>query len=217
MLGIIIGIFTVTLMGAFLNGMDQLFRKTASSMSTDVYFIDKWSWGGGDWRLMRNRPDIQEEYLDRLRAKMTTASAFSMSIGKWGQNAKYKTRSVQFMNVSGVDEGYQTTQSMEIENGRFFTTAELASARPVCIIGYEVANKLFPNSSPLGEIIRVGGYPLEVIGIAKRIGGLFSVFTLDNTVVMPFRTLQSAYGEKHQTVTIAVKAKSVDHKLDTKD
>ncbi len=217
MLGIIIGIFTVTLMGAFLNGMDQLLRKTASSMMTEVYFIDKWSWGGGDWRLMRNRPDIPEDNLAQLREKMTTASAFSMSVGEWNQQAKFKNRSVEHMNVSGVDEGYLQTQSMEIQYGRFFTTSELSSARPVCIIGYEVANRLFPNSSPLGEVIRVSGYPLEIIGVAKRVGGLFSVFTIDNTVIMPYRTVQSAYGVKHQSVTIAVRAKSIEHKLDTKD
>ncbi|MFI5263599.1 MAG: ABC transporter permease [Candidatus Kapaibacterium sp.] len=217
MLGIIIGIFTVTLMGAFLNGMDQLFRKTASSMSTDVYFVDKWSWGGGDWRLMRNRPDIREEYLDQLKAKMTTASVFSLSVGKWGQEVKFKNRSVQFVSANGVDEGYQQTQSLDIQYGRFFTSAELLSARPVCIIGYEVASKLFPNTTPLGEVIRVSGYPLMIIGVTKRIGGLFSVFTADNSVIMPYRSLQTIYGEKHQSVTIGIKAKSIEHKLDTKD
>ena len=60
MLGIIIGVFTITLMGAFLDGMDALFRKTASSMKTEVYYVDKWDWGGGDWRLMRNRPPIRK-------------------------------------------------------------------------------------------------------------------------------------------------------------
>jgi putative ABC transport system permease protein len=217
MIGIIIGIFTVTLMGAFLNGMDQLLRKTASSMMTDVYYVDKWSWGGGDWRLMRNRPDIQEEYLNQLKGKMTTAAAFSLSMGKWDQQAKYKNRSVEHMNTNGVDEGYLQTQSTEIQYGRFFTTSELSSARPVCIIGYEVANKLFPNSSPLGEVIRVSGYPLQIIGVTKRVGGLFSTFTVDNSVIMPFKTMESAYGQKHQSVTIAVRAKSVEHKLDTKD
>ena len=34
---------------------------------------------------------------------------------------------------------------------------------------------------------------------------------------MPFHTLQTIYGEKHQSVTIGVKAKSIEHKLDTKD
>ncbi len=217
MLGIIIGIFTVTLMGAFLNGMDHLFRQTASNMKTDVYYVDKWDWGGGDWRLMRNRPDVQEAYLTQLRSKMTTASAFSMSVAKWGQEVKFKNRSVEFVTASGVDEGYLTTESMEIQYGRFFTASELSSARPVCVIGYEIASKLFPNTTPLGEIVRIGGYPLEVIGVAKRVGGLFAVFTVDNNVIMPYYTLQTAFGQKHQTVTIGVKAKSVEHKLDTKD
>ncbi len=217
MLGIIIGIYTVTIMGAFINGMDKLFRQTASSMKTDVYYIDKWDWGGGDWRLMRNRPEIREDYLNTLKLRMTTASAFSLSASKWGQEARFKNRSVQFITAQGVNEGYLNTESTVIENGRFFTESELSSARPVCVIGYEIAKNLFPNQPAIGEVIRVSGYPLEVIGIAKRVGGLFAAFTVDNSVIMPFRTLQTAYGEKHQSVTIAVKAASVAKKLDTKD
>ncbi len=217
MLGIVIGVFTVTIMGAFLDGMDSLFRQTASSMKTEVYYVDKWDWGGGDWRVMRNRPQIKKEYVDYLRNKMTTASAFSMSSNKWGQDAKYKARSVNAINANGVDEGYLQTESLVLENGRFFTATELASARPVCILGYEIATKLFPNRSPLGETIRVTGYPLEVIGVAKRVGGLFAVFTVDNQVLMPFRTLQTAYGEKDQDVTIGVKSNSIERKQDTRD
>ncbi|HYM19709.1 MAG TPA: ABC transporter permease [Candidatus Kapabacteria bacterium] len=217
MLGIIIGIFTTTIMGAFIDGMDSLFRQTASSMMTDVYFVDKWDWGGGDWRLMRNRPEIREDYINTLKQRMTTASAFSLSVSKWGQEARYKNHSVQFVTAQGVDEGYLQTQSTSIENGRFFTSSELSSARPVCVIGYEIAHSLFPNRSAIGEVIRVSGYPLEVIGVAKRVGGLFAVFSVDNCVIMPFHTLQSAYGEKHQGVTIAVRAANIARKEDTKD
>jgi putative ABC transport system permease protein len=217
MLGIIIGIFTVTLMGAFLEGMDSLFRKTASSMKTEVYYVDKWDWGGGDWRLMRNRPPIRREYLDILKQRMTTASAFGISKTVWGQNAKYKARSVNFINAIGADEGYLEVESLEMENGRFFVASELSAARPVCIIGYEIRQKLFPNRSPIGEIIRVGGYPLEIIGEAKRIGGLFSVFTMDNSVLMPLRTLETAVGQKDESITIAVKAASIARKQDTRD
>ncbi len=217
MLGIIIGIFTVTLMGAFINGMDGLFRQTASAMKTDVYYVDKWDWGGGDWRLMRNRPTIREDYLDLLKLRMTTASAFSLSSSRWGQEAHFKNRSVKNINAQGVSEGYLATESTVIESGRFFTASELASARPVCVLGYEIASNLFPNQSPLGQVVRLSGYPLEVIGVAKRVGGLFAVFSVDNNVVMPFRTMQSAYGEKHQGVTIGVKAASVEKKQDTRD
>ena len=166
---------------------------------------------------MRNRPEIREDYLNTLKQRMTTAKAFSLSVSKWGQEARYKNHSVQFITAQGVDEGYLETQSTTIENGRFFTSSELSSARPVCVIGYEIAHSLFPNTSPIGQTIRVSGYPMEVIGVAKRVGGLFAVFSVDNCVIMPFHTLQSAYGEKHQGVTIAVRANSVAHKEDTKD
>lgn len=218
MLGIIIGVFTITLMGAFLDGMDALFRKTASSMKTEVYYVDKWDWGGhGDWRLMRNRPPIRKEYADLLKQRMTTADAISISVTKWGQDAKFKARSVNFINAIGAEADYVRVETMELENGRFFTIPELSSARPVCVIGYEIQQKLFPNRSPLGEVIRVSGYPLEVIGVAKRVGGLFSDFTIDNSVVMPLRTLNTAMGEKTESVTIAVKAASIERKQDTRD
>jgi putative ABC transport system permease protein len=217
MLGIIIGIFTVTIMGAFLDGMDGLFRKTASSMKTEVYYVDKWDWGGGDWRLMRNRPPIRREYADILRVRMSTADAVSISANLWGQNAKYKARSVNFINAIGAEADYTRIENVSMENGRFFSATELNAARPVCIIGYEIQQKLFPNQSPLGEVIRVSGYPLEVIGVAKRVGGLFAVFTIDNAVVMPLNTLETVSVDKIEDVTIAVKAASVERRLDTKD
>lgn len=217
MLGIIIGIFTVTIMGAFLDGMDGLFRMTASSMKTEVYYIDKWDWAGGDWRLMRNRPPIRREYADILRQRMSTADAISISANLWGQNAKYKARSINFINAIGAEADYTKIESINMENGRFFTATELNAARPVCMIGYEVQQKLFPNQSPIGEIIRVSGYPLEVIGIAKRVGGLFAVFTVDNSVVMPLRTLEAVSGSQIEDVTIAVKSASIENRLETRD
>jgi putative ABC transport system permease protein len=90
-------------------------------------------------------------------------------------------------------------------------------ASPVCVIGHEIKENLFPYESALGKVIRVGGYPLEVVGVAKKVGGLFGVFTVDKQALMPLRTLFSAYGNPQRSVTIAIKAKSPLTKLDTKE
>jgi putative ABC transport system permease protein len=218
MLGIIIGIVTVTLMGAFLIGVNDMFRSTVSFMGTDVYYVDKFDWGGGkSWMLQRNRPDVTLDEADQLRRRLTTAKAISVNTDQWGLDAKSRTKTATGITAVGVDEPYQQTNSITIENGRFLSTAELLTARPVCILGGELAEKLFPNQNPIGEQIRIGGYPLQVVGVAKKIGGLFGVFTLDNQVLMPLRTFFSAYGDPHRTVTISVKAKSVSNRLETKD
>jgi len=217
-LGIIIGITTVTLMGSFIFGISNMFSSTLSFMGSDVYYVDKWDWAGNkDWHFYRNRPDVTQDEAHRLRELMTNAKAVSVSAGEWGIDAKYKSNSVENVRALGVDQEYQVTGSIDVEYGRFLSTVELMTARPVCIIGYEIGQKLFPSGeSPLGKTIRVGDYPVEIIGIAKKVGGLFGAFTTDNEVMMPLRTFYNAYGDPHRSVTIAVKAPSVEEKDNTR-
>jgi putative ABC transport system permease protein len=217
MLGIIIGIVTVTLMGAFLIGINDMFHSTVSFMGTDVYYVSKFDWGGGKkWMMQRNRPDLTQEEAQMLRQRLTTAKAISVNASQWLQQAKYKSKSIDNATATGVDDEYQVAAAVDISMGRFMSTAELITARPVAVIGGELADKLFPNENPLGREIRVGGYPLQVVGVVKKVGGLFGAFTTDNEVLMPLRTFFTAYGDPHRTVTISVKAKSVLTKLDTK-
>jgi putative ABC transport system permease protein len=216
MLGIIIGILTVTLMGAFIVGLNDMFHETTSFMGTDVYYIDKFSWGGDTWMKDRNRPDVTQEDATELRRRMTTARAVSVSADEWSVDVKSRDAVVEQMRASGVDAEYQVTGSVNLELGRFFATQELLSARPVCVIGYDIWDQLFHKANPLGQQIRVNGYPLEIVGVAKQVGGMFGVFSIDHEVMMPLRTFLNAFGDPHRSFTIAVKAKSVVTKEDTK-
>src|SRR5437867_4215490 len=96
MLGIIIGIVTVTLMGAFLIGISDMFHSTVSFMGTDVYYIDKFNWSGGkNWMLQANRPAVTYHDAEELRRWMTTARAVSVSADEWGNDAKSRYKTVQ--------------------------------------------------------------------------------------------------------------------------
>ena len=215
MLGIIIGIVTVTLMSSFLTGITDIFHETTSFMGTDVYYIDKYSWSGGNWAQQMNRPKVTAEDARQLRQKMTTAKAISISANE-EVNLKYKTNALEDITAVGVDAGYEVTNSLEIAQGRFFATQELASARPVCIIGYGIWDELFHKSDPIGKQIRANGYSLEVIGVAKQVGGMFGTFTVDHQVAMPLQTLFNAYGNPDRSLTLEVKAQDVLTKEDTK-
>src|ERR1041385_220382 len=58
-LGIIIGIVTVTLMGAAMRGLNTAFNDSIATIGTDVFFIQKQSWFGEQpWWKVRNRRDI---------------------------------------------------------------------------------------------------------------------------------------------------------------
>jgi len=216
MLGIIIGIVTVTLMSAFLTGLTEMFHETTSFMGTDVYYVNKFNWGGGDWRAQMNRPNVTLEEARELRQRMTTAKAISVSDQKDGVTLKYLTNELLDLRAVGIDAPYEVTSSIEMSQGRFFATQELQSARPVCIIGYDVWDALFHKSNPIGKSIRANGYTLEVIGVTKQVGGMFGEFSTDRQVLMPLQTFFNAYGQPDPMLTIAVKAKNVLQKEDTK-
>jgi putative ABC transport system permease protein len=216
MLGIIIGIVTVTLMSAFITGLNDMFHETTSFMGTDVYYIDKQSWSGGDWAMQRNRPDVTQDDAAQLRRRMSTAKAISVSADEWGVKVKNGSNLVEGIRATGVDAAYEITNSIQLEQGRFFATQELESARPVAIIGYDVWDNLFHKSNPVGQTVRVNGYPLEIIGVAKKVGGMFGLFSIDHEVQMPLRTFFNSFGDPYRSLTISVKAKNVLTKEDTK-
>jgi putative ABC transport system permease protein len=214
MLGIIIGIVTVTLMSAFLTGLTDMFHETTSFMGTDVYFVDKYSWMGGDWREQQNRPKVTADDASQLRRRMSTAKAISVSASE-DLNVRYKLGELEDISGMGIDAAYEIANSVEMDQGRFFATQELSSARPVCILGYDVWDELFHKSNPIGKQVKANGYSLEVIGVAKQVGGLFGSYA-DHRLLMPLQTLFNAYGRPDRSLTIAVKAKDVLEKEDTK-
>jgi putative ABC transport system permease protein len=216
MLGIIIGIVTVTLMSAFVTGIHDSFHNAMSFMGADVYYIDKHTWQGGNWMMQRNRPNLTIQDAHELEKRMTTARAVSVGASEWSVKLKYGTNEIENIRASGADRQYEVTNSLDMDQGRFFGEQELASARPVCVIGYDVWDQLFHKSNPIGKTMRVNGYPLEVVGVAKRAGGMFGFWSVDHEIILPLQTFFSAFGEPNRTLTIAVKAKSILTKEDTK-
>jgi putative ABC transport system permease protein len=216
MLGIIIGIVTVTMMSAFVTGLDAMFHETTSFMGADVYYLDKHSWSGGDWMMQRNRPNITKEDAQQLERRMTTAKAVSVSASEWSTKLKFGTNELEGIRAQGVDRNAEVTGNLDMEMGRTFATQELASARPVCIIGYDVWDKLFHKANPIGQTMRVNGFPLEIVGVAKEVGGMFGFWSTDHEIILPLATFFSAFGDPDRSLTIAVKAKNVLTKEDTK-
>jgi putative ABC transport system permease protein len=63
-----------------------------------------------------------------------------------------------------VTPGYFATMRIPLLQGRDFRAADRA---PVAVVNETMAAELWPGRSPVGEIIRVGESPLEVVGVVK--------------------------------------------------
>lgn len=100
---------------------------------------------------------------------------------------------VTYKNVSknafifGADASRFDIDKSVIESGRGYTEDENIALSQVAILGNKIAKDLFGGDDPLGNLIRVGSYNFEVIGVYEKKGG-FS--TDDDQVFIPIKTLQ---------------------------
>ena len=88
------------------------------------------------------------------------------------------------------------------ESGRFPTAEEVEGGRPIAMLGWEVADKLFGKQNPLDQIIKLKGESYRVIGVFEKQGGF--IVQTDNRVFIPIKKYFQSFGSK-QMVTILAK------------
>jgi putative ABC transport system permease protein len=120
-------------------------------------------------------------------------------------SVQYHNRASGMVTMIGTTEQFITTGGATLSSGRFMTSTEAYANRNVCIIGAEVADKLFPAEDPLGKRINLGAESLEVIGALERRGSVLGRMSLDNQVVIPIGKMSSSF-QWDPSCSIMVKA-----------
>ena len=214
-LGIIIGIFAVTGMATAIDGLNAAFDRSAKAFGTDVMYVQKFPWvSNDDFDLMRNRPDIKLEYAPTLERKSTMLTAVAPVVVKRTKVATGK-HSMEDAFVTGTNDQYNNASGNKDIDGRFFSAEESNGGRPVCVIGATIAETIFPNSDPIGQEMKVGGFPYTVLGVYEKQGGMFGRFTTDSRVFIPMHSFQSHFGS-HAFVTINVRVAELPKMEDAK-
>jgi putative ABC transport system permease protein len=217
-LGIIIGILTVTMMGTAIEGLNRALMRSVSSIGTDVLYVSRFNWlimSYQDWVNAMKNPDITRDDIDALERQMTLASAIAPVVDD-DEPVKYKRRGSSGVSVLGTTEQYQFTSGFTLTSGRFLSAAECDNARPVCVLGADVATNLFRNELPLGEKILIARREFEVVGVLEKQGGFSDSGGADNSIIVPLSEFIYVFDE-HPDYTIQIKANSLDQLDDTKE
>ncbi|MBU1298616.1 MAG: ABC transporter permease [Bacteroidetes bacterium] len=215
-LGIVIGIVSVTLMATAIEGVDRKFEESASAFGADVLYIQKFPWvGHGDWWTYRNRKDITVDIADDIERQATLVEAVAPSVVTV-RPAQFGDRVVTNAFLTGTTNQYVNTSGTSLKDGRFFSQEESNGGRPVCVVGANIAENLFPNEDPIGKMIKVGSKPYRIQGVFEKQGGLFGIFTSDNRVFIPIKSFMSSFGSRRD-ITIQVKASSMADIEDVKE
>ena len=220
-LGVIIGIVAVTLMGTAIRGIDTGFNNSLAMLGDDILYVQKWPWGGvEDWWNYVNRPPIVVADADKLNRIIedTPNSLLEIAVPVAGRGASVKAADnrVDGIYVFGTTADYSRISGVDYKEGRLFNDLEAEAGRSVCVLGFDVAEALFPGRSALGGTVTVDGHPLTVIGVFAKQGEFLGLFSFDNELVMPLTAFRKMYSILGRT-DLRVKVRDKTRVLQAKD
>ena len=180
MLGIIIGVLSVTVLVAIGQGSTSDITSRITSLGTNLNTV------------RNNARRIVQLDLDDIQALRgvggvnQVAPVISSSLTcKAGINT-YDT------TVYGTTEGYDTIRNYTLSTGRFVTASDVENRNSICVIGVEVADELFAQRDVIGESIRIDGRAYTIVGLFTEMGDSEGT-SLDSMVFIPFTIAQRTF------------------------
>ena len=210
-LGVIIGIIAVTLMGAAIGGIETGFERSLSVIGDDLLYVEKWPWRHvDDWWNYRNRRVMDYRYADQLKriiaATPNSELVTAVPTMNTMRSVKFGDNEVKGVFTQGTTDEFLVTSTPTFREGRFFNEAEARGGRNVVILGYDVADALFPNTSALGKTVMIGGTPFRVLGVYGKQGTFLGLFSFDTYAVVPLQAFMKAFSSRLDT-SIRVKVR----------
>jgi putative ABC transport system permease protein len=186
--GITIGIFSIISVFTVLDWMEKSIRESISTLGDNVVYVQKFPWSFDPnlawWDIIKwpivSMKDYEAVLNKSTKTKVACFSAFQP------ETIKYRKNQANEAYVWAATHEFEELRSFEIENGRYFSPEESSSGKNVAILGYEIANRLFEKSDPVGKQITIAGHKTNIIGVFKKEGkGGISDSGMDEITLVP--------------------------------
>jgi len=209
MLGIIIGVGAVIAMVAIGEGAKATIRAQIASLGTNVLVILPGSANQGGVRFGSGAVRTLVDADAKAIARELPAVAFTSPLVRRQEqviagNLNWATL------VQGVAPEVQQIRDWDLADGRFLNEGDVDSAAKVAVIGETVARQLFGNDTPTDEVIRIRNIPFRIVGVLSRKGQSSQGADQDDTVMIPYTTMQKRLMRITWVQTILVKAVSAE-------
>ncbi|HET7746059.1 MAG TPA: ABC transporter permease [Vicinamibacteria bacterium] len=191
MLGVIIGVASVIAMIALGSGARAAIDEQIQNQGTNVIFVSAGSFGRGPGAVRGGAGSITTLTLEDARAIQeqvpTVARVSPMVRGRAQVVAGNQNWNTQ---VEGGTEDYVAIRNWRIASGENFTARDVLLADKVCLLGATVAETLFQDQDPVGQIVRIRNLPFRVVGVLARKGQGQWGQDQDDVILAPYTTLQ---------------------------
>jgi putative ABC transport system permease protein len=189
-LGIIIGVAAVIVMMALGDGAQASIKERIQSVGANVITVTAGSANIGGVRLGQGAVTT----LTADDAKAIAAEVPGVQFVSPGLNARTQIVAPAGnwqTSVQGAGPQLTDIRNWPVESGRFFDDGDVSRAATVAVLGEVVRNQVFgPGVDPVGKIVRINNQPFTVIGVLSAKGQGPMGQDQDDTVIVPYTTVQ---------------------------
>ncbi len=208
MLGMIIGVAAVITMVALGSGAQQSIEDQIKSAGTNMITVSAGNWSSGGVRHgAGSATTLSIDDAEAIREQIQGVQYVAAGVNTRGQvvfgNQNWSTR------IQGADVEFPLIRFWPTELGTFFTPTDVSAAAKVAVLGTIVRNTLFgEGADPVGQTIRIRNQPFKVIGVLAVKGpGSFGE-DQDDTIFVPYTTVQKKLRGIRYIQSITVSAMS---------
>jgi putative ABC transport system permease protein len=120
----------------------------------------------------------------------------------------YRDKSIENTSIKGVTSGYLNFSGYDAERGRLISPAEIDSGRPVVVLGWQTADRLFgSNVDPIDKTIQIEGMHFRVLGVSEKKGTVLGQ-SQDSFAIVPLTQLTMMFGSR-RSLELTVKPRDV--------
>jgi len=157
---------------------------------------------------VRGNPRVTLDDLRAIRRYGGEDVASVMADSQGRGRVTYRDKSIDNMSVQGVSPEYVNFSSFDAERGRLMSPTEVESARPVAVLGWQTADRLFgPDADPLDKTIQIEGVHFHVVGVSAKRGALLGN-SQDEFAVIPLGQFWMIFGSR-RSLSLSVKPRDL--------
>ena len=204
-LGNIVAVMSIIAVVALIQGMNaKVSDAIVSEAGADAFVIERVGIihdEEKEERAWRMNPRITLADADAIRRFSTSVSAVMARVERRGR-VVYRDKELERVGIQGVSEDYVQFSTYDVEQGRLITPTEIRRKRPVAVIGWEVADRLFRGENPLERSIRIEGARFRVIGVGEKKGAVFG-HSQDEYAIIPLGAHRKIFGARRGLTLMA--------------
>jgi putative ABC transport system permease protein len=210
-LGNIVAVTSIIAVVSLVQGMNE-YVSTAivSNVGADNFTIQRTPVvrTAEDEERIRNNPrlTVQEALAVRKASDNITAVAAQANSSA---RLEYGSQSMDGVQIQGVSRDYVYFTTFTAERGRLISPIEVDSLRPVVVLGFDSADRLFGPVSPLDKVITINNHPFTVVGVSEKKGSAFGQ-SQDEFAIVSLGQFRKLFGSRPFGLQLIVKPKTPD-------